>query len=288
MNHLQKDQGRGFIIHHSSLIIALAVCCSLAARAADTNGPTVQLRVDTEKTSPVSAFMYFVPLISPEPVSATTSPGSTQAVRVLSAKRRVLGRSFTTVCEIEVSGQGSQQSVFDLTPAIRRNASKLQNGGSLGRQLKSIDVRGAGAIVVEVEGAVSNGVDVVNEVLLRFNPRGRTSPVWINLCDIRGSDGDFRPANELTARVNTLTFRRKPGPPRMEVTVASVKHKDAGEGFWQNLKGHLAGAAVNMLIDPLKVEAIGHQAMLDFGLALVSGAPSFTFPPAKNLRDTVR
>jgi hypothetical protein len=49
-------------------------------------------------------------------------------------------------------------------------------------------------------------------------------------------------------------------------------------------KGRVAGAAVNMFIDPLTVEAAGHQAMLDFGQALVSGAPIFTFPLAPNLQ----
>jgi hypothetical protein len=57
-----------------------------------------------------------------------------------------------------------------------------------------------------------------------------------DMCDIRRVNGEVRPANEIVARVNTLTFRRQPGPPTMEVSVASVKHKDAGDGFWQNLQ----------------------------------------------------
>jgi hypothetical protein len=38
---------------------------------------------------------------------------------------------------------------------------------------------------------------------------------------------------------------------------------------------------VNLFIPPLTVEAVGHQAMLDFGQALASGARTFTFPCAK-------
>ncbi len=72
----------------------------------------------------------------------------------------------------------------------------------------------------------------------------------------------------------------------MEVSVASVKKKGAGEGWWQNFKGGLKGVAVNLLIPPLMVEAVGHQAMLDFGQALASGAPSFTFPRARNLKES--
>jgi hypothetical protein len=70
----------------------------------------------------------------------------------------------------------------------------------------------------------------------------------------------------------------------MEVTVASVKKKGAGNSLWQNIKGGIAGTAVNLLIDPLTIRNIGHQAMLEFGEALVSGAPSFTFPYARNLK----
>jgi len=69
----------------------------------------------------------------------------------------------------------------------------------------------------------------------------------------------------------------------MEVTVASVKNKGAGDGPWQKLKGSVKGLAANLLIDPLTVEAIGHRAMLDFGGALISGAATFTFPRATNL-----
>ena len=90
--------------------------------------------------------------------------------------------------------------------------------------------------------------------------------------------------NALVARVNTLTLGRKPGPPKMEVGVSSMKSKSAGNGLWQNLRGSLAGAVAILLIDPLTVEALGHRAMLDFGQALAVGAPSFTFPRAKNLK----
>src|SRR4051812_27350461 len=47
-------------------------------------GPT--LRLDYGKTdapaNPISVFMYFVPLISPEPVSITENPGNTQSAKV--------------------------------------------------------------------------------------------------------------------------------------------------------------------------------------------------------------
>jgi hypothetical protein len=120
-------------------------------------------------------------------------------------------------------------------------------------------------------------------VRLRFNAHGKTSPVSIGLCEIRYQEGEFRRLNEIVARVNTLVFRREPGPTKMEVTVASVKDKAAGDGAWQKLKASIKGLAANLLIDPLAVEAVGHRAMLDFGGALTSGAATFTFPRATNL-----
>lgn len=72
--------------------------------------------------------------------------------------------------------------------------------------------------------------------------------------------------------------------PRMEVTVASIKDKNAGDGLWQSFKGAVAGEAANMFLPPLPVEPVGNRAMLDFGSALTSGAPAFTFPRARNLK----
>jgi hypothetical protein len=249
-------------------------------------GPTIRLDYGRDQSpgNAVASFMYFVPLISPEPVSSTTSPGSTQTARVLSTRRKDTVHSFVVTCEFEFTGNGSQQSILDLAPTIRRQERKLIAGGSTGRQLSSITVNGSGSGTVEVEGTISNSVDTVHEVRLRFNAHRKTSPVSIGLCEIRYQKGQFRRLNEIVARVNTLTFRRVAGPPKMEVTVASVKNKAAGDGLWQNLRASVKGLAVNLLIDPLTVEAIGHRAMLDFGGALSSGAATFTFPRASNLK----
>jgi hypothetical protein len=257
-----------------------------AAASAGVTGPTLRLGYGhrDRSTNSIATFMYFVPLISPEPVSATTSPGSTQSARLTSATRKQRGNSFTTTCDFEFTGDGSQQNTFDMSRKIRRHEQQLKAGGTLKRQLASITVTGPGRGQVEIEGIVTNGIRTVTEVKMRFNAQGQTSPVSIGLCDIRYQGGDFRSTNEIVARVSTLTFRRKAGQPKMEVTVASVKKKGAGSGWWQNLKGNLKGAAANMLIDPLAVEPDGQRAVLDFGQALAAGAPNFTFPRAKNLK----
>ncbi len=154
----------------------------------------------------------------------------------------------------------------------------------MSRVLSSICVEGEGQGAIEVEGVVTNQVPTVQEVRLRFTGRGKPSPVTIGLRDIRYVDGAFRATNELVARVNTLTFQRSTNAPRMAVTVGSVKRKDAGDGLWQKIAGSVTGVAANLLIKPIRVDSVGHQTMLNFGLALAAQEPTFTFPQARNLR----
>lgn len=251
-----------------------------------TSGPTLRLDYSQAKSvaNPVSSFMYFIPLISPDAVTCLNSRSNTQVARVTSAKRKTSATSFNTKCEFEFSGAGYQQSLFDLTNHIRRNEQKLKNGGLVQRQLSSITVEGPGSGLVEVEGVISNGVQVVTEVRLRFNAGGKASPVSIGLCDLRYHEGKYEHVNQLVARVNTLKFKRQPGRPKMEVSLASVSEKEAGKNWWQSFKGGVKGMAANLLIPPLTVEAAGHRTMLDFGRALTAGDASFTFPRARNLR----
>jgi hypothetical protein len=252
-------------------------------------GPTLRMDYARESAgNDVGAFMYFIPLISPEPVAAYSTPGATHQARVTSASRQQSETAFTTTCDFEFSGDGSQEDVFDLARTIQRHEQQLKAGAILDKQLRSITVSGPGHGRVEVKGTIANGVPTVNQVRLRFNADGQTSPVSIGLCDIHYHEGDYRLKNELVARVNTLTFRREPGQPKMEVTVGSVKSKGAGEGIWQNFKGRIKGAAANMLINPLPVEVAGNDTMLNFGLALSTGATSFTFPHAAHLIENQR
>lgn len=269
----------------TQVLWTLAATLAVSAQPA-TNGPTLHLDYGHGDTngSPVAEFMYFVPLISPDLVSLRKSDGNSQRARILSLTRRDSTKSFLVTCEVEFVGEGFQRNAFDLTRNINRHESSLKAGKNLERQLDSINVEGAGRLKIEVEGTLKDGVRTVNEVRLHFNAHSHTSPVSIGLHDVRYRDGVFEPCNELVARVNTLTFRRQSGPPKMEVTVASVKRAGAGNNLWQNFVGGLKGAAVNMLIQPLTVERIGHNSMLEFGKALAEETPEFTFPKARNLK----
>jgi hypothetical protein len=259
---------------------------SEVAPAPEFPGPTLRLDYGRGQSpgNPVAEFMYFVPLISPEPVSLVKSHTNTQRARMVSATRSFTARSFLVTCVFEFVGDGNQQNVFDHTEKVRRHERVLKEGGTLDHQLGSINVEGAGSVSIEVAGTMTDRVPTVIEVRLRFNGRGQPSPVTIGLHDIRYFDGSFRLHNESVARVKTLVFRRKAGPSKMDVTVASVKRKDAGDSILQNLMGGLKGTAVNLFIQPIAVERTGNEAMLNFGLALAVEAPAFTFPRAKNLK----
>jgi hypothetical protein len=257
---------------------------SQASPAPGLAGPTLLLNYGRGESpvNTVAEFMCFVPLISQEPVSVVQSFGNTQRARMGSATRSFTAKSFLVTCQFQFIGEGNQQDVFDHSEKIRRHERELKDGGTLDHQLGSINVEGAGNVTIEVTGTMTGQVPTVNEVRLRFNACGRPSPVTIGLHDIRYSNGSFRLHNESVARVNTLSFRRKSGPSKMDITVASVKRKDAGNNLLQNLVGGLKGTTVNLFIQPITVERAGSEAMLDFGLALALEAPAFTFPPAKN------
>jgi hypothetical protein len=269
--------------------MAALVCFVLiAARMmAEPTGPTLHFDYGngTPLDNSLDKFMYFVPLISPELVSVFTNAGNTQCARVLSFHCRTNGASFRSICEFEIIGEGLERNVFDHGRVIDRHQKELKAGKALTRQLEAISVQGSGWGSVETEGSLSNGVRTVTEVRLRFNSRGHASPVSVSLQDIWFRDGAIHLENELVARVNILSFRRKSGAPKMEVTLASVKRKDAGNGLWRHFVGGLKGVAANLFLPPLTVAADGHQAMLDFGLALATEQATFTFPFASRLKD---
>jgi hypothetical protein len=228
-------------------------------------------------------FMYFVPLISPEQVSVLTNAGNTQCARVTSFQCRTNENTFHTVCEFNFVGEGEQRNVFDHTFIVKKREKELKSGKVLAHQLTSINVEGAGSGIVEIDGALANGQPTVTEIRLRFNSHGHTSPVSVDLQDIAMHNGMLCYQNETIARVNTLTFHQKSGPPKMEVTLASVKRADAGNGIWENFVGSLKGAAANLLLPPLNITTNGQQAMMDFGVALTTEKPTFTFPFADRL-----
>ena len=255
--------------------------------AAAPPGPTLHLDYGhgESHSNPISQFMYFVPLISPEPVSVFTNAGNTHCARVFSFTCRTNGSSFRAICEFDFTGTGDLRNVFDLTQKIKSHEKELQAGDSIKHVLAAINIAGTGSGDVEIEGVFTNGQCVANQVRLHFNRHGHTSPVTINLQDFAWRDGAVQVENELVARVNVLTFQRMSGAPKMEVSLASIKRKDAGNGLWQNFLGGIKGATANLFLPPLPIEPEGQRAMLDFGLALATENSEFTFPLATRLEN---
>jgi hypothetical protein len=252
--------------------------------AAET-GPTLHFDYGrgTVPANPLIQFMYFVPLISPQPVSVFTNAGNTQYARVISHACQTNGVTFKAICEFTLTGAGAERNVIDQTTIIRGHEQAIKSGKVLAHQLAAINVEGSGQGSVEVTGVLTNGQHMVTEVCLRFNGHGRTSPVTIDLADFGYTAGVICPQNEMVARVNELAFHKKAGRTEMEVSLASVKAKNAADSFWQNFVGDLKGMAANAFLPPLHVTADGYQAMMNFGLALALEKPAFTFPLATRL-----
>ncbi len=265
-------------------MLALPFIFTAPVMAAPT-GPTLQFGYDEDRPldNPLTGFMYFVPLISPERVVLSTNTGNTQCARVISCHCHTNGTSFSAQCEFTFVGDGVLRNVFDHAVIIKRRQKDLDSGKGLLHQLEAISVEGSGNGSIEVEGTLTNGQPVVTEMRIKFNSHGHPSPVSVDLQDIVLRNGAVHYENEMVARVNMLTFQQKSDPPKMEVTLASVKRKDAGDGLWANFVGNIKGAAANLLLPPLNITVDGHQAMLDFGLALAMQKSSFTFPFASRL-----
>lgn len=251
-------------------------------------GPTIQLDYGRgEVTNALHHFIYFVPLISPEPATVFTNIGNRQATRITKFSCRTNGAAFTAICDFEFLGEGFLKNVFDHEQLIQHNDKKLQSGGKIEHALNAINFEGTGSGRVEVQGALTNGLRTVNRVDLIFNANNCVSPVMIEVTDLTRRDGVVRQENEYVARVNSLTFRRATsGTPKMEVSMASLKEKKAEDTTWQNFLGSLQGVAANLLLPPVTIDKEGRQTMLDFGLALANEAPEFTFPFATRLKSS--
>jgi hypothetical protein len=82
--------------------------------------------------------------------------------------------------------------------------------------------------------------------------------------------------------VNTLSFKRTQETPRLGIKVASISAKGGSAGFYSGLKGTIA----NFFITPPMVDQLGNATMLAFGNALLQKKATFTFPRAKNLKES--
>jgi hypothetical protein len=251
---------------------------------ADGHGPTILLGYDEEtlRENPIHAFMYFIPLISPMPVESETSAGNRQQAGLVSYHRQTTSRSFCVACEFRMTGEGVGTYIFDPAASIGVRAEEAKPGETLTNVLDYIRFTGAGFGGIQVRGTIDGSTATVTQVDVEFNARGCESPVTIGLYQVKARNGQYSYAdrsNEIVAQVNTLTFKRGERP-RMGITVASIAGKAQKAGFFGRFKAALA----NLFIKPVKVDKVGNDTMLDFGYALLTQEPAFTFPKAENLR----
>jgi len=263
-----------------------ALGASAAPPPADA-GPTLSLAVwrAGDAGIPAGDFMYFIPLISPEPVACHVSPANGMRARLVAVERcDAAGGGFALSCRFELVGDGFIEHEIDHAPMATRNAEPLRGGGRLNNLLGSIRMEGEGIATLQAEGSFAGGVPVVEKVSIAFAGRGARSPIRIELDTITGPPDAWVARTESLADVASLSFTRSGAPTRMGVTLAGLRDPGAGDGLAERLKAAIKGTVANLLVPPLDIEATGNAAMLDFAAALVTGAPTFTFPRAVNLR----
>ena len=176
-------------------------------------------------------------------------------------------------------------NTFDPNGMIAVQTDELKKGEKLTNMLDYIKLDGDGCGRIEVKGQIADSVKTVTEVEVQFNARGHKSPVTIGLYDIKPEEGEYKyenRSNEVVAQVNTLIFKKAEETPRMGIEIASLTKKGASAGILEIIKGSIA----NLFIKPLKVDKLGNTTMLEFGDALLQKKTTFTFPKAKNIKES--
>jgi hypothetical protein len=253
----------------------------------DGNGPTLIMSYSKQKfvKNPIASFMYFVPLIAPTFVDNISSVNNEQHVGIISHKLTVQSKSFRVVCEFEILGSGFHMNTFDSAGMIAAHTDEFKKGETLTNMLDYIKIEREGYGVIEVKGRITGSHRIITEVNMKFNARGHESTITIGFYDIKPKEGDYKyenRSNEVVARVNTLNFKKTEQTPKMGIEIASIAKKGKSAGLFGWIKGKIA----NLLIEPLKVTKLGNTTMLEFGEALVQKKPTFTFPEARNIKES--
>jgi hypothetical protein len=250
------------------------------------SGPTLLMDYrDGGPGNPVDTFMYFVPLVAPTAMDVYTDPNTTLNARIISRTSKETDGEFTTVCTFEIRGSGLYEASFEPTEMIAFNLEGNMKPRTLHNLLRSIRVDGPMQGSLEVSGTIQNAQRQVNRVQMRFDLNGK-SPVTAHLYDVK-SDGKAclfeNRFNEQRTRIDSLSFARGGNPPRMITEVGAIAGEKQKEGFFAAVKAMLA----NWFLPPLPIATVGNETMINFGMALDATQPEFTFPYARNLRQSL-
>lgn len=253
----------------------------------DSNGPTVMLsynNISPVKT-PTAVFMYFIPLISPAHISTEISSNNRQHAMVISYKKSVVANSFTVSCEFELQGSGFFIDIFEPNDVIATFPDEIKKNAPVNNLIDYIKLEGDGFGRIDVKGTIADSNVTVTQVDVHFSTKGKKSPVTIGLYGIKPENGQYKyenRRNEIVARVATLTFKKCDDEPRMDIEVVSVNKVSKPNSYIGRVKGFI----VNFFIDPIRISKLGNGTMLNFGYALLNKQSSFTFPKARNIKES--
>lgn len=251
----------------------------------DANGPTVFLfnKSGGYPDNTLADFMYFVPLISPVPVSASTSENNAQGGHLLSYESDTNSDSFYVACDFRMEGDGFYINTFDKDAMVEWNIKSAGNKKVLKHILDYIKFEGKGYGRIEARGTIKGSKKTVEKVEVRFDARDAESPVTVGLYDVdvtKKKDGHYTRYNKKVARITTLKFERTDRAPKMDLNVSAVGKDEDSLGTW----AHITGFFGNFFIEPIEIAPIGNNTMLEFGLSLYNKQATFTFPKAQNLK----
>jgi len=218
-------------------------------------------------------------------VESVSSVDNAQQVGIISCKRLVDDDSFKATIEFRMAGKGFHKNTYDPEDMIADNVKHIKKPEPLKNMLDYITFEGEGYGTVEIEGVRSGPVELATEITVNFNARDHKSPVTIGIYDVKCVNGKYKYENrhnKTIVRVDSLTFRRTAGPAKMEVKLASLYNFQDSENLWAVLKGKI----ITLFLPPIRIDDLGNDVMLDFGLALYKGEAAFTFPKARKLKES--
>ena len=242
--------------------------------------------IQTHKNA-VDDFMYFVPLVAPTTVTGFTDPNTTLTAGITTHIITERGDGFQALCEFEIKGVGAYTAVFDPDQMIAFNSKRVGKSKPLSYMLYSIRISGRCSGLIEINGSIQQDKKTVNEVLVRFDRDGTQSPVFASLYDVSCIEGryDYRSkTNEQIARISTLRFTGNDDEKaEMGVEICSIRPAKGAENLLAGIKAVLA----NWFLPPMPIAVKGNNTMLDFGKALMQKQPTFVFPYAENLKQSL-
>lgn len=270
--------------------IILTVASSLSIATPDVNssqsltGPTVSIKPDKDNlNNDTPNFMYFVPLIAPTSVTSRLSDDNKQRCGIISFTKHTTATTFSCFSEFKMQGPGFYLTTFDPNEMIARNIPDLKPGAPLKNIIRYIKFQGEGFGSIEIYGKYENKKAKVTTMIVHFAGRDCPSPVTAGLYSILPAEGKYKYENrysEIVAIIDSLTFTESKTKPMMDIVVSSIYPQGGQSGFWSRVKASLA----NFFIDPIEIDKLGNDTMLDSGCALFLGQETYTFPHAYHLK----